>query len=255
MFKEYDTRYNVLRLELIEDCVSRMRLGASAAEFGCGVGAITPILLRQAERVTGFDFDPEAVQAAREANQGANATFVQHDLNQPIPPEFGQAFDSVIALEVIEHLDSPETFLDEIVKCLRPGGTLLLSTPNLSSPEGLVGKIWAWHEKRRFDAWDYTHKNLFTSRALLRLMKKKSFVPLRIVGLHYDTGVLPLLRFRIRLPLKKAAFWPLNRFGFNLIVTAEYRPPASAWGETSMRPDTDHSRKRVTTVQREHGCR
>ncbi len=54
------------------------------------------------------------------------------DLNGPLPAEDG-ALDGVMALEIVEHMESPRAFIREIGRVLRPGGILVLSTPNIVS--------------------------------------------------------------------------------------------------------------------------
>ena len=54
------------------------------------------------------------------------------DLNAPLPEDDASA-SAVMALEVIEHLENPRGFLREIGRILRPGGVLVLSTPNIVS--------------------------------------------------------------------------------------------------------------------------
>lgn len=146
---------------------------------------------------------------------------MKHDLATGILSQWQGTFDAAIALEIIEHLERPQTFLDGVSRCLKPQGFALLSTPNLFSPDGAMGKFDEWRTGKRYLAWDPTHKRLFTSGKLIRLLRQHGFHPLRITGYHSDTGSLPWLRLDVRLPFKSSAFWPLNRLGFNIIVEAQ----------------------------------
>jgi SAM-dependent methyltransferase len=49
----------------------------------------------------------------------------------------GSVFDTVISCETVEHLADPQRALREIQRVLRPGGRLLLTTPNYLGPLGL----------------------------------------------------------------------------------------------------------------------
>jgi SAM-dependent methyltransferase len=51
-------------------------------------------------------------------------------LNEGLAEEPASA-DAVMALEVIEHMESPRAFLRELARVLKPGGALVLSTPNI----------------------------------------------------------------------------------------------------------------------------
>ena len=57
---------------------------------------------------------------------------VQVDLNTGFSENFDKKFDLIIAIEIIEHLDNPRQFLEEIQKLLKPGGQLIVTTPNIS---------------------------------------------------------------------------------------------------------------------------
>ena len=58
---------------------------------------------------------------------------ILHDLNKfPYPIE-NDSFDEIYAKHVIEHLNDPASFMCEIVRILKPGGTVFIETPHFSS--------------------------------------------------------------------------------------------------------------------------
>jgi 2-polyprenyl-3-methyl-5-hydroxy-6-metoxy-1,4-benzoquinol methylase len=60
--------------------------------------------------------------------------FVRVNLNEDFSYKIRNSFDAIVALEIIEHLENPRKFLRQCFKLLKPGGLLLLSTPNTDSP-------------------------------------------------------------------------------------------------------------------------
>lgn len=65
--------------------------------------------------------------------------FVAADMNRPLPFADG-AFDAVVSLDGIEHLERPFDFLRECARILGAGGVLILSTPNVSA----LRSRWRW---------------------------------------------------------------------------------------------------------------
>lgn len=57
------------------------------------------------------------------------SSIIVHDLNKKVMPFPDESFDTIIAGEIIEHLQSPYNFLKEIRRILKPQGKLLLTTP------------------------------------------------------------------------------------------------------------------------------
>ena len=94
-------------------------------DLGCGTGEMSARLSQGHHQIIGLDISPVAMQKfAQRRFPGIVAT-----LEMGIPFQNG-SFDLVWCSEVIEHLISPERLLAECFRVLKPGGRLLLSTPN-----------------------------------------------------------------------------------------------------------------------------
>jgi len=103
----------------------------------------------------------------------------------PLPVVGGQ-YDVVVSLAVIEHLANPGHFLAEISRVLRPGGTLILSTPN-----------WGYCVKTFWN--DPTHVKPYTRESLARAVQIAGFS---------DVAVFPGLRCKPAYCYKGVtAFW------------------------------------------------
>lgn len=104
--------------------------GAWLLDCGCREGLNTTELARiaQARKVIGLDYNPRMVKQAlaREINP------LQADLNKSIPL-VESSIDAIIATDVLEHLVDPYTFIGEMYRVLKPGGYIVLDTPNLAS--------------------------------------------------------------------------------------------------------------------------
>jgi len=120
-----------------------LAVGRRVLDGGCGYGYGSLLLAAAgAASVTGVDVERDAPRtAASIASEGATTgaarvRYAAGDLGRL--PLRGGAVEVIVALEVLEHLRDPESFLREVSRVLAPGGCLVLSTPN----RGLVSPGW-----------------------------------------------------------------------------------------------------------------
>ncbi|MBP2476893.1 SAM-dependent methyltransferase [Crossiella equi] len=100
--------------------------GATVLEAGCGEGYGADLIASVAARVVGLDYD--ALTVAHVARAYPRVAVLRGNLAS-LPLRDG-AVDVVANLQVLEHLWDQEGFLRECLRVLRPGGRLLLTTPN-----------------------------------------------------------------------------------------------------------------------------
>lgn len=114
-------RHEVVYEQLAPRCTRREVL-----EAGCGEGYGADLIARLAKRVIGLDYDDAAV--AHVTARYPRVEAVQGNLAElPLPDA---AVDVVVNFQVIEHLWDQAQFIAECARVLRPGGLLMISTPN-----------------------------------------------------------------------------------------------------------------------------
>jgi len=98
-------------------------------DVACGEGYGAAMLAGNAERVTGVDISVDAIRHAHSRyGHQANLEFIAASCDRlPFPDA---SFDLAISFETIEHIEAQPAFIAEIARVLRPGGVLLLSSPN-----------------------------------------------------------------------------------------------------------------------------
>ena len=118
--------------------------GAPVLDLGCGSGELTRRLARSGFRLTGCDVSGNMLAQARRADedgagQGGAApnravSWVQIDPAWRRLPFGDDRFAAVVAASVLEYLESPAAVFAECARILRPGGTLIVTVPNLAHP-------------------------------------------------------------------------------------------------------------------------
>ncbi len=137
------------------------RRGGDLLEVGCGLGHLVG-QLAASFRTSAVDVNRHAL---REAQKAAPNSRLQVASAECLPFE-GGSFDVVIIKHIIEHLPAPAQAVTELGRVLRPGGTLILSTPNLDSLMlPLKGKRWIGYQ-------DPTHISLKRPGEWLRLLNE-----------------------------------------------------------------------------------
>jgi len=108
--------------------------GKCALDVGCGAGLVCEPLARLGADVTGVDAAPENVAAAQAhaEGQGLPIRYVSDEVGA-----LEGEFNLVTALEVIEHVTDPATFIAQLAARLAPDGLMILSTPNRTSQSKL----------------------------------------------------------------------------------------------------------------------
>src|SRR5438067_1206501 len=103
-------------------------VGQRVLDIACGAGYGTNLLAQSAAEATGIDIDAGVIRRARKKYRRDNLDFVAGDCCE-MPLE-AASFDVVVANEMIEHIEDHDRFMNEVTRVLKPGGTLLISTPN-----------------------------------------------------------------------------------------------------------------------------
>ncbi len=145
-------------------------LGPRLLEVGSGTGNITQFLRAGNRDVTATDVVPSYRSSLRrQFENDARVTVDTFDLSAPAAPAFlSQPFDSVVCLNVLEHIEDDRFALAQMNRVLKPGGRLALLVP---SHQLLYGEFdRAVGHFRRYEKRDLAEK-LTASGFVIREMK------------------------------------------------------------------------------------
>lgn len=144
--------------------------GGRLLDVGCGAGAWLAAMQARGWEVHGVDFDPQAVAAA----QAHGLPVALGSLEAQALPS--ASFDAVTLNHVVEHLPDPVSTLRECHRVLRPGGQLVVSTPNGTSlGHRLLGRSWRGLEPPR-------HLHVFNFPALESALRQAGFTRMCLHG-------------------------------------------------------------------------
>lgn len=135
---------------------------AHIVDLACGAGSLLHFFRERGySNVAGVDISPEQVALSRQVTGEVTQDHVLHFLQT-----HEGKFDLITALDLVEHFHKEEvlSFLDGCYAALRPGGRLILQTPNAETP---------WAASVRYG--DFTHEVCFQSNSLCRLMSLAGF--------------------------------------------------------------------------------
>lgn len=194
--------------------------GARVVELGAGQGDVGEHLARRGARVVAADLRRPAREFAH--------PFLELDLDRdfagPLAEALGGRADQVVALDVIEHLASPERGVAGIQELLRPGGVLFASTGNIAFAPLRLTLLAGRFNYGKKGILDLTHSRLFTVRSFRRLLERSGF---RVRAVH---GFGPPIQDMIgeawywialdRTAAALARLWP-SLFGYQFAIEAE----------------------------------
>ncbi len=182
---EYDLpgprRARLESYELHERIASMLPEGSHVLEVGCGEGALTALLTRRGCRVDCIDPRPGAL-----ARDNADSVWTGEPTDAARLAE-GRRYDWVLAPDSIEHLADPQAFLTGLRSLLRPGGTLLAGTGNVSHWFMRLSLLAGRFSYTPRGLLDRTHLRLFTPETFTRLLADAGFEVF-----HLDAAALPV---------------------------------------------------------------
>lgn len=149
-------------------------------DLGCGNGSLCRTLNEAGFQMTGIDPSESGIMFARE--NLPNGSFRKMGVYDD-PADLGESdFDVVVSLEVVEHLYSPHHLPEFANRVLKPGGTLIVSTPYHGYLKNLVISLtnkWDFHHTSLHDD---LHIKFWSPKTLTKLLTDQGFILTRFIG-------------------------------------------------------------------------
>ncbi|WP_226376811.1 class I SAM-dependent methyltransferase [Oceanobacillus halotolerans] len=159
-------------------------------DIACGTGYGSQMVAKtrktEVTDLIGVDIDPETIKYAKHHYYHPKVTYQTGDiLDGTLKEELGQ-FDTILSFETIEHVPDDREFVEQLKELLRPGGTLVLSTPFGQGRGKPSGSPFHYHQLTEEE-----FRNLFTSFTDVEFYYQRGVtIEPKRPDIHYPIGVV-----------------------------------------------------------------
>ena len=181
-------RYQFKLLKEIERVLSPLPRGSRILDAGCGNGFIAGELHKRGFTVVGIDVSESGIAICKAAYPDVSF-HVASICDETLSTATGGEFDAIIAFEVIEHIYSPATFLNNCRNLLKTGGTLIISTPYHGYLKNLVLALTGKMERHFQPTHEGGHIKFWSRKSLLSELRQFEFRVDEFIGI----GRIPFL--------------------------------------------------------------
>jgi len=173
---------------LMVNLKKRNLTGGGLLEVGCGYGYLLEEAKGFFEPRIGTEYSCQAIEQARK-----RADHIYEGGIDQIPAN--DRFDCIIAIQVLEHIYQPKSFMKDLYKHLKPGGKIVIVTPDM-------GCLWRRFMGHRWPAFKIPeHVLYFNRRTLGKLMGEVGFANIKSLPYpHAFPLFLVAARLSISLP-------------------------------------------------------
>jgi 2-polyprenyl-3-methyl-5-hydroxy-6-metoxy-1,4-benzoquinol methylase len=154
--------------------------GKTVLDVGCGVGSVDLYFAEKGAKVLGIDISGRAIRIAKKSSQNSDLSSKVKFKTMRFPNEIpNQKFDTIICLEVLEHLENDLYSLKRLKSLLNNHGVLILSTPSENAPLYKLGLLKSFDNR-------VGHLRRYSANSLRTLFEAAG---LRIIDLEKNEGI------------------------------------------------------------------
>ena len=186
--------FNPLRIKYIKDSIikhfkiKKKKLplsGLKILDIGCGGGLITEPMSRLGANITGIDASEKNIKIAK-AHLKKNKLKINYKCASPENLNQKENFDVILNLEIIEHVEDVELFMEKSSKLLKKNGLMFVATINKTLKSYLFAIIGAEYILRWLPIGTHDWENFVEPSKLILLGEKNRLKLNKIDGIKFD---------------------------------------------------------------------
>ncbi len=202
--------------------------GARVLDIGCGRGYVAELMAQSAGHVTGLD------QYAPEKSLKPNVEYRKWNIGAEDCPADVSSFDQVFMLDIIEHLNDPEGFMESLrAAAVTKRPEIILTTANIGFFVTRFALLFGQFNYGKKGILDRTHTRLFTFRSLRELFEQTGCVihEMRGIPAPFPKAMGMGILSRMAMLVNQFLIWTglfRGLFSYQIFVRAQARPTVPA---------------------------
>ena len=187
--------FNPIRIEYITETIKKhFKLekdkfsfleGLSILDIGCGGGLISEPMSRLGARVTGIDASEKNINVAKLHSKKSGLQINYQNTSPENMIEF-EKFDIILNLEIVEHVDNVNLYINSCYKLLKKNGLMFTATINRSFVSYIKAIIGAEYILRWLPVGTHDWNKFIKPEELEKFLFNEKFSTLDIVGLKFN---------------------------------------------------------------------
>ena len=160
--------------------------GLSLLDIGCGGGLVAEPMACLGFAVTAIDPGAEAIDAARAHAEATGLAIDYRVAAAEAVAELGRQFDTVLALEVVEHVADPVEFFSAVGTLVGPGGSFIGATLNRTPRSFALAIIGAEYIFRWLTPGTHDWRKFLRPSEFILGLRRNGLVTTQVTGVIYD---------------------------------------------------------------------